>query len=338
MIENNSRILSEWEWPVMAALESKRGQVDVHNALVSIIIPCYNQAHFLGEAIQSVLAQTYTNYEIIVVDDGSPDNTAEVVARYSNMRYVRQSNQGLSGARNTGIRQSLGEYLVFLDADDRLMPNALQSGLDCLRIHPESAFVSGHHRYINYDGSLLNEYPPEPIDDDHYLALLKGNYIGMHATVMYRRSIFDRVGGFDTALTSCEDYDLYLRIARRHAICRHARIVAEYRWHTANMSSDSARMLLTALSVLHAQKEYIQHKPHYIAACRSGVRFWRGYFGQNLVKRIQLNFVNRQWSYMAHNLRVLVGYCRGWLLAVSMEAALSSQSVRYAFQGFYHRG
>jgi len=195
--------------------------------LVSVIIPCYNQAHYLGEAIESVLAQSYPDYEIIVVDDGSPDNTAEVAAKYPSVHYVWQKNQGLSGARNTGIGESRGKYLVFLDADDRLVSDALQVGVNCLHVHPECAFVSGHHRYINGDGSLLNQYPPEPIDSDYYLALLQRNYIGMHATVIYQRYVFDSVGGFDTTLKSCEDYDLYLRIARQFSIYRHDEMVAE---------------------------------------------------------------------------------------------------------------
>ena len=97
--------------------------------LVSVVIPCYNQAHFLGEAIESVLKQTYKHFEIVVVDDGSTDNTSEVARRYSGIRCIEQANQGLSAARNTGIRESKGEYLVFLDADDRLRPIALEAGL-----------------------------------------------------------------------------------------------------------------------------------------------------------------------------------------------------------------
>src|ERR687890_1245755 len=102
---------------------------EVVAGLVSVVIPCYNQAHFLGEAIESVLAQSYKDFEIIVVDDGSPDNTSEVAARYPGVRCVRQENQGLAGARNTGIRESKGEYLVFLDADDRLLAEALEVGV-----------------------------------------------------------------------------------------------------------------------------------------------------------------------------------------------------------------
>src|SRR3712207_4601210 len=105
--------------------------------LVSIVIPCYNQAHFLGEAIESVLAQTYPHFEVVVVDDGSTDNTEAVAARYPGVRCIRQENQGLAAARNTGIRRSNGSYLVFLDADDRLLPNALEVGLKHLKEHPE---------------------------------------------------------------------------------------------------------------------------------------------------------------------------------------------------------
>src|SRR4051812_37238486 len=87
-------------------------------ALVSIVITCFNQAHYLREAIDSVLAQTYPNFDILVVDDGSDDNTAEIAGRQAGVRYVRQRNTGLAGARNRGIAESRGEYLVFLDADD----------------------------------------------------------------------------------------------------------------------------------------------------------------------------------------------------------------------------
>src|SRR5919107_192619 len=113
-----------------------RGGRRVGTDLVSVVIPCYNQAHFLSEAIESVLAQTYPYFEIIVVDDGSTDNTSEVAGRYSGVRCIRQDNQGLSGARNSGLRHSKGEYLVFLDADDRLLPQALEVGLECLRAYP----------------------------------------------------------------------------------------------------------------------------------------------------------------------------------------------------------
>src|SRR3712207_5573157 len=116
--------------------------------LVSVVIPCYKQAHFLGEAIESVLAQSYPHFEVVVVDDGSTDNTSEVAARYPGVRCVRQDNQGLAAARNSGLAHSKGEYLLFLDADDRLLPHALEVGVERLEAHPECAFVSGRYRNI----------------------------------------------------------------------------------------------------------------------------------------------------------------------------------------------
>ncbi len=176
--------------------------------LITVVIPCYKQAHYLGEALESVLAQTHSRREIIVVDDGSPDNTTEVAARYTGVRCISQSNQGLSAARNTGLRESTGEYLVFLDADDRLLPEALACGLERLRMHPDCAFVAGQYRFIASDGTPLPETPKPYGRRNHYLALLHDNFITMHAAVMYRRSVFETVGHFDVSLRAAEDYDI----------------------------------------------------------------------------------------------------------------------------------
>jgi len=111
--------------------------------IVSVIIPCYNQAHFLSEAIESALAQRNGAMEVVVVDDGSPDNIVEVAGRYPGIVFVRQENRGLAGARNSGFRASKGEYILFLDADDRLMPNAVASHLHCFAAHPQAGFAVG---------------------------------------------------------------------------------------------------------------------------------------------------------------------------------------------------
>src|SRR5204863_2461379 len=136
--------------------------------LTSIVIPCYNQAHFLPEAIESALSQTHRPIEVIVVDDGSPDNAAEVVARYPHVRYVRQENQGLGGARNAGFRVSKGEYIVFLDADDRLTPNALESHLACFAVHSEAGFVVGDIDQIARDGSYAASPRWPLVESKHY--------------------------------------------------------------------------------------------------------------------------------------------------------------------------
>jgi glycosyltransferase involved in cell wall biosynthesis len=263
--------------------------------LVSVIITSYNQARFLSDAIESVLTQTYSQFEIVVVDDGSTDNAWEVVARYPAVRYIRQDNQGLSAARNTGLRESNGAYLVFLDADDRLLPIALETGVNCLRAHPQCGFVSGHHSFISSDGSLMRRRQPRCVERNHYQALLRRNYIGMHATVMYRRAIFESVGQFNTSLQACEDYDLYLRIAARVPVYCHDKIVAEYRQHGGNMSRNHRLMLKSAVSVLQSQRKYIEGHKEYEKAYRTGMKFWQSLFGGPLLSEVLGRLARGEW-------------------------------------------
>jgi glycosyltransferase involved in cell wall biosynthesis len=246
------------------------------SGLVSVIIPCYNQAHFLREAIESALAQTYSNREIIVVDDGSSDSTATVARRYSLVRYVYQQNAGPSAARNTGLKQSHGEYLVFLDADDRLLPEALEIGVDCLRQHPECAFASGFCRLIVADGSLLSK-PEQPyILQDHYLKFLRRNYIWCPSSVVYKRSILETVKGFNTSLGRGEDYDLFLRITRDHPIFCHNQFVADYRLHGSSRSADHSLMLRDTLNALNAQWDFAKGSDRYIQAFEAGINYLQG--------------------------------------------------------------
>lgn len=305
--------------------------------LVSVIIPCYNQAHFLSTAIESVLAQSHAHHEIIVVDDGSTDNTAEVTASYPTVRYIRQDNQGLSGARNTGLRESRGDYLVFLDADDLLLPRALEAGLTCMCAHPECAFVSGHYRYINQDGSFRRENLQQHIDHDHYLALLRGNYIGMHATVMYRRDVFEAVGNYATSLPACEDYDLFLRIARQFPVYCYDEVVAEYRQHGNNMSGDLQLMLKTVLSVLRSQWPYVKDDRRAAQAIRVGLRNWQAYYGEHLFKASSLKLARHFQSKIRILLVILrhaplyfVFHTLKWLFEMGLEKlrAVTPRSIR----------
>jgi glycosyltransferase involved in cell wall biosynthesis len=170
---------------------------------VSVVIPCYNQARFLGEAIQSVLCQGYTDLEIIVVDDGSNDGTEEVASGYARedprVRLIKQENRGLAAARNRGLAEAGGEYVVFLDSDDRLVSGALGVGVRELEAHPGCAFVSGICRKITADGSIVPGWEQFRVRDDPYLELLRSCPVYVPA-VMYRRFVFEAVGNFDTSL------------------------------------------------------------------------------------------------------------------------------------------
>ena len=280
------------------------------NLLVSVVIPCYKQAHFLGEAIESVLAQTYRNVEVVVVDDGSPDDTSEVAARYSGVRCVRQENQGLPAARNAGFRESKGAYLVFLDSDDRLLPNAVEDGLESLNAHQECAFVCGHTEYIGADGAPI-EHPRKPCVGVSYLTLLAHNMIECPASVMYRRTVLDSLGAFGTSpsIRACEDHDIYLRISREFPVRCHHRSVSEYRKHGSSMSQNNERMLKSVLFVLNSQKQFIKGKREYEEACKIGTEFYRRTFGEGLVNQVRERVRRRDgWRQAAHDIGVLLRY------------------------------
>jgi glycosyltransferase involved in cell wall biosynthesis len=265
--------------------EEEVGKLAAHsNDLVSVVIPCHNQAQFLGEAIESVLKQQDAEFEIIVVDDGSSDETAQVAQPYLGVHLVQQSNMGLSAARNAGIRHSRGPYLVFLDADDRLLPGALSAGRAALLACPEAAFTAGWFNWIDLRGEFLRHEQRPDLPADPYLALLQRNYIWMHGVVMYNRWVFDAVGGFDPSLPAAEDYDVYLRITRRFAVCHHRAMVAEYRKHGLTLSADPALMLRNTLRILRAQRYGLRNRQE-SAAYRRGIRFWQAAYGGALAKR-----------------------------------------------------
>lgn len=264
--------------------------------LVSVIIPCFNQAHFVGDAIESVLAQTWPQREIIVVDDGSHNDPSAVVARYAGVRLIRQNNQGVSAARNHGMRGSQGEFLVFLDADDRLTPIALETHLRQLQMHSNCAISAGHYREIAADGSVLNTPTQRCVTGEHYQTLLGGgDCVWLPAAVLYRRADLEASGGWNEARSGCADWDLYLRIAQRYPICCHAEIVAEYRQHLPSLSRNSVAMLRDALAVFAMQADFVHAHPEFLAAYREGWRKARSYYGERLTTDIRLNLREGQW-------------------------------------------
>jgi glycosyltransferase involved in cell wall biosynthesis len=261
--------------------------------LVSVIIPCFRQAHLLGEAIESVLAQSYPEFEIVIVDDGSPDDPLQVVRRYSAVRYLRQKNRGLAAARNSGIQASTGGYLVFLDADDRLLPNHLQTNLKAFQEHPDAGFVCGDYRWFGAEGTWhVHDCRPSP---DHYATLLRRNFIGPPHAVMFKRQIIQKVGGFRQDVAASADQEIYLRIARAHPIYCHHEIIAEYRRHGAQMSQRHDVMLKTSLTVLRLQRDHINRNPIYREAYKSGFKFRQGLYDGALQRQIVTDIKQGRW-------------------------------------------
>lgn len=243
---------------------------------VSVVIPVYNQARYLASAIESVLAQAAPASEILVVDDGSTDDAESVVRRYPGVRYLHQENRGCAAARNRGQQETRGNILVFLDADDRLLPGAFEKGLAALRARPDCALVFGRAARVGPDGSSLELSQPlyEATTDD-YAVFLAGCPIWHPASVMCRRFVFEEGVAFDPSLVRSSDYLFYLDVARRWPVFGHNEIVSEYRQHEAARSADSVRVLQGALNILRSQRRFVESVPERRAARRQGFANYR---------------------------------------------------------------
>lgn len=249
---------------------------------VSIVITVYNEEPgYLAEAIESALAQRVPAHEIILVEDGARRDYSALLTGYPQVRVIRQQNMGLAAARNTGLRAATGDFILFLDGDDRLTRHAIASNLARFEANPRAIMVYGGWRFINSDGSPSLQVNMPPIGDDPYATLLNGNCIGMHATVLYRRAELLAIGGFDPSYRACEDYELYLRAARQGPIIDGADILAEYRQHDANMSGDRAMMLGTIRRVLTAQEPFVRDNPVWRAARSKGLAAWKAHYARN---------------------------------------------------------
>lgn len=243
---------------------------------VAVVITTFNDLEFLPAALNSVLTQRRPPDEVIVVDDGSTISPAGYLAQFPQVRLIEKGNGGLSSARNAGLRVARSSYVTFLDADDLLEPGALEAGVACFRSNPQAAMVYGGFRRIDVEGKPLGKDHVRMVTGDAYQQLLATNHIGMHATVLYRCDVLAREGGFDETLKMCEDYDVYLRLARMYPVAAHEEIVAEYRRHERNMSSNSQGMLEAVLAVHARHGEQVQQARR--QAWHTGQRHWRAYY------------------------------------------------------------
>lgn len=210
---------------------------------VSVIIPAYNQADYLEYAIQSVLSQSFANFEVVVVNDGSTDNTENILTEISDkrIRVIWQPNSGLSAARNTGIRISSAPLITLLDSDDFFLPEKLSVLVSYLDNHPEIGMVSGGTVLVDQESKPFRQIIKTPEAIQLPELLFSNPFVP--SSVVMRRSWFDMVGLFDETLRACEDWDLWLRMAS--AGCQFAWVeqpLAAYRFHLGQMTRDSGRM------------------------------------------------------------------------------------------------
>ncbi len=211
---------------------------------VSVVIPAYGHAQFLKQTIESVLQQDWNDYEIIVVDDGSPDETPAVVAQFgSAVNYVRQENRGMAGTRNTGLRRASGQLISFLDDDDLWLPNYLSVVLKHFQADPKLAAL--HTGYQLTSDQPGHDYPKGGTRTvparELYDTLIEGGFFPP-SSVTVRRSCLDAVGVFDENLQGCADWELWLRICREHRFVGIPNVLIRYRLHAGGLSSNVQHM------------------------------------------------------------------------------------------------
>lgn len=219
--------------------------INDQNKLISVVIPTYNRANFIKDAIDTVYSQTYQNFEIIIVDDGSSDDTSEVVKSYINpkTKYIFQKNMGVSAARNNGIKNSSGEYIIFLDSDDLWHPEKLEKQLSILENNLNIGMVMNNTQNITFSDNILlktREYRAKNQKENISMLLLDPDnvYTGP-STALIRKSVFRDAGFFDEKMTFCEDWDLFFRISLVCNVYNIPEILTYVRSHDENVTKIS---------------------------------------------------------------------------------------------------
>lgn len=216
---------------------------------VSVVIPSFNRAYCLGKAIDSILAQSVPAHEVIVVDDGSTDNTRDFVAQYGGrVRYHFQQNRGLSAARNAGIALSTGSWLAFLDSDDWWHPDKIKLQIEALRRHPDAALVYTDYVQSFPDGRELRSQLPPP--ELLWPKLRYTNPLAAGSTMLVRKTALDEIGTFDESLRAAEDWDILVRLRVKRPFAHVAEPLSFITISDTSLSSDPAVMLSNCERVL----------------------------------------------------------------------------------------
>ena len=238
--------------------------------LVSAIVPAYNAERFLGEALDSALAQTLRDIEIVIVDDGSTDGSGAIADRYAAqhpgyVRVIHQHNQGLCHARNAALATARGNYFALLDADDVWLPRHLEESVALLEGHREIALVHADIERIDVSGRSLGRSPRYwgRLDDDPFVALFLRREHVCCPTAVFRREAVERVGAFDTRFNrlGCEDRDLWLRIAAVAELAFLPDVHARYRMHVGNMSANFDKMRQARMRLVDKFGATLRGKP-----------------------------------------------------------------------------
>ncbi len=245
-------------------------------AAVSVIMPAYNVAPYVGAAIGSVLDQTFTDFELLVVDDGSTDATHEIVAaraaRDPRLRLLRQANGGISSARNRGLHLATGSVIAILDSDDLWSPGYLAAQMRILERHPEIDVVTGNAWYL---GGRLTGRPARPVPDSRPapdLAQILADETAVFIMSVFRYRVYETIGGFDESVRTNEDYDFWIRAAAAgFRFLRNDEPLGQYRQRDDSLSASEVRMLRGILRVYQNRRPHLLDRPAELAILDSQV-------------------------------------------------------------------
>jgi glycosyltransferase involved in cell wall biosynthesis len=215
--------------------------------LVTVVMPAYNASEYLSETIESVLSQTFTNFELLIIDDGSTDNTAEIANHYSHkdrrIKLISQKNQGVSIARNTGIEIAKGEYIAFLDSDDQWLADKLAVHIEHFNRCPNLGISFGRVEFMSFDGQPTGQFSNSQLLQLVPERLYYENLIVTPSNAVIRRAVLDNVGNFDSNLSGTEDAELFLRIAYKGwKVEGIDKVLVRYRTNQLGVSSNLYRM------------------------------------------------------------------------------------------------
>lgn len=222
---------------------------------VSVIIPTYNGGRYLGKTLESLFSQSYTSFDVWVVDDGSDESLTDILTPYKDMlHYIYKKNTGPASTRNVGIKLSKGEYIAFLDHDDVWHPDKLAVQVEIMDKHPACGLVYAYPVLINADGDLIpNEHQQDCPSGDVLKDFIKENRVISFSTAIIRRSVIDDVGYLDESMevTTCDDYDMWLRIAARYEVMYSPGDLVYYRLHENNLVKNYEQNMNAHVHVLN---------------------------------------------------------------------------------------
>jgi glycosyltransferase involved in cell wall biosynthesis len=261
---------------------------------VSVIIPCYNAMPYLSETVDSVLRQTYTNFEIIIIDDGSSDKTVEWASQLTDPRIklISQENKGAAGARNTGIANSQGEYIAFLDADDLWEPTKLEKQVQCLDKNSSVGLVHTWIAFVDAHGKPTGKIMTTDGEGNIWKQVAEYNPVRCGSTSMIRRCCFETVGLFDQSLRFVEDWDMWIRIASRYTFGLVKEPLVCYREHPNNKSKNYEKLLQSLCQIIEKSFQSVSPELLYIQKRAYGRAYlhaaWRAFYAHNYPRASEL--------------------------------------------------